>query len=743
MYDIRQFKPALYVLIILGVSGFALAWESTGLWVLAVGAICLNAWLLKTNRFRPMPRLVANATTLLGVLVLFSMLRRGADKMQIIGEFLVLLQIIKLYEQRANRDYAQLLILSLLLMVSSSISTASVFFGIMLIIYLFLSLYCCLLFHLKVETDYAKRAIGVAEQTLTPAALRQSESYLSRSMRRITILMSLFAVVMAILTFLFFPRGSSAGLLGPTPWQPSRTLTGFSTSVNFQTVARITQNSDQVAWVKVTRAGAPYSDVPLMLRGLSLDHYSGNGDADGGSAYQWTRTILDPQIAEFSNNDFAALGEESPDDLLQEITLYPTGTNVLFAIGGITAFKPNDSGAYRYSPQDQVMQTIDPITQPLRYQILSSGKLTANLSRRRNRRTMNIDPQIEQFARRPEVCGTDAQGPLAARRDKDLIVSPLDAAIAHNIEVYLHSNFSYTLDLTDAARIKDRDPMVAFLYDLKRGHCEYFAGAMTLMCQSLGMQARMVVGFKCDDYNALGSYYTVRQSDAHAWVEVLDSTGTWQTFDPTSSTLAVAPPPVTLMQKARAFIDFMQYSWANSVVAYNNDNRDNLIQSVDRVFVNSMIQGTDNAGRFSKWLQAQQYSISSNLLGGLIALMIVAVFLAVLWFVFEQWRLRRRARRIGLDALPADQQMRLAKQLGFYDELLLLLERHQIIRPPHLTPLEFSDSLTYLPIDAFDSVQKLTDVFYIVRYGHRELSTTQQRQMIDVLSNVESSLGAG
>ena len=100
--------------------------------------------------------------------------------MMVIGEFLVLLQIIKLYEQRANRDYSQLLVLSLLLMVSASISTANVFFGLILIIYLFLSLYCCLLFHLKVETDRAKKAIGVLEKNLPPAALRQSERYLSR-----------------------------------------------------------------------------------------------------------------------------------------------------------------------------------------------------------------------------------------------------------------------------------------------------------------------------------------------------------------------------------------------------------------------------------------------------------------------------------------------------------------------------------------------------------------------------------
>src|SRR4029078_13290968 len=83
-------------------------------------------------------------------------------------------------------------------------------------------------------------------------------------------------------------------------------------------------------------------------------------------------------------------------------------------------------------------------------------------------------------------------------------------------------------------RVMDRDPVVAFLYDLKRGHCEYFAGAMTLMCQSLGLQARLVVGFKCDEYNGMTHSYVVRQSHAHAWVEVLNDKFEWVSFDPTT-----------------------------------------------------------------------------------------------------------------------------------------------------------------------------------------------------------------
>ena len=126
--------------------------------------------------------------------------------------------------------------------------------------------------------------------------------------------------------------------------------------------------------------------------------------------------------------------------------------------------------------------------------------------------------------------------------------------------------------------IEGQDPMVSFLYDLKRGHCEYFAGAMTLMCQSLGMQGAMVVGFKCDEYNDMGKYYVVRQSHAHAWVEVQTAHG-WKTFDPTSGRGADTVRQASAFDKVKHFLDFLEYTWANSVVAYNRDSRQNLVNS--------------------------------------------------------------------------------------------------------------------------------------------------------------------
>ena len=87
-----------------------------------------------------------------------------------------------------------------------------------------------------------------------------------------------------------------------------------------------------------------------------------------------------------------------------------------------------------------------------------------------------------------------------------------DHLIAANFERDLRTNFGYTLDLTDIGPLGDRDPMAAFLTDFRRGHCENFAGAMTLMCQSLGIPARFVVGFRCEpaDFNSLGDYFVVK-----------------------------------------------------------------------------------------------------------------------------------------------------------------------------------------------------------------------------------------
>ncbi len=760
MYDIRQFKPALYLLIALGFTGFALAAETPGLWLLSMTAITLNAWLVKTHRFTPIPHWLANIITFVALLLMAAPLREDVTRaVLVIGEFLVALQIVKLYEQRGNRDLAQLLVLSLLLMVAASINTASLLFGVMLVGYLFLSLYCCLLFHLKVETDSAKAASGLPEDVVSPVRLRQDQRFLSRSMRRLTFAVSSVAIAMAVLVFLFFPRGTGAGLLGPLQPRPSETLTGFSDSVSFQRIAEISQNSAEIAYVKLWKDGKLVRGTePLLLRGLTLDCYTGE-QTTPGPARTWRRTADDHTCDAQIDQDFrvAPLAPRWK----QQITLYQTGTPTLFAMPGVVRIEDMSVDVRpRYSPTDEVLQSSDIPTQKVTYTVESTGmiraiphELPASPSTDPEERSLQAmvpppevsqyDAKIEEFARRPEVSGVDAQGPLAARRQKSALNDPLDAIIAGHICSYLQHNFTYTLDLSDAAGIGDRDPIVAFLYDLKRGHCEYFASAMTLMCQSLGMQARVVVGFKCDEYNTLLSQYIVKQNMAHAWVEVESPDGQWLTFDPTAGRGSDQVKSTTgLWHRTVQLFQFLEYTWADSVVAYDHDSRANLINNVNRSITSTADNSTATYNRLLSWIakNLNMDSFASSATPLLVIALSLTLVGAIGFYLQERWRMHRRARRIGLIDLPTSDQLRLVRQLGFYDDLLRLLERHKITRPPHLTPLEFSRSIEYLPHEVFDIVNRLTEIFYRVRYGSYQLSLAQRRHLAVVIGKLTQSM---
>jgi protein-glutamine gamma-glutamyltransferase len=76
-------------------------------------------------------------------------------------------------------------------------------------------------------------------------------------------------------------------------------------------------------------------------------------------------------------------------------------------------------------------------------------------------------------------------------------------------------------------------PLVAFVTRTKAGYCQHFAGAMTLMLRSLGVPARVAVGFTSGSYSQRRLDWTVTDHDAHAWVEVWFAGHGWVPFDPT------------------------------------------------------------------------------------------------------------------------------------------------------------------------------------------------------------------
>ncbi|GAB4482033.1 MAG: transglutaminaseTgpA domain-containing protein [Anaerolineales bacterium] len=128
---------------------------------------------------------------------------------------------------------------------------------------------------------------------------------------------------------------------------------------------------------------------------------------------------------------------------------------------------------------------------------------------------------------------------LALEITQDLS-SPYEKAVA--ITDYLRTHITYIATLEDLP--PNQDLIDWFLFDSKKGFCNYYATAAVLMLRSLGIPARLAVGFAqgtMEDIQA-ANVYVVRQRDAHAWPEVFFPNIGWIEFEPTSSQPAISYP---------------------------------------------------------------------------------------------------------------------------------------------------------------------------------------------------------
>ncbi len=154
-------------------------------------------------------------------------------------------------------------------------------------------------------------------------------------------------------------------------------------------------------------------------------------------------------------------------------------------------------------------------------------------------------------------------------------------AVARVLTDYLANSgeFGYSLQLT--RKDLGMDPVMDFLVNLKQGHCERYAAALTLMLRSLGIPARLVKGFRGAEDQG-GGRYVVRHRHAHAWVEALVPSREasppfdWLTLDPTPAEPASSPVAFALAywwQEGRRGVAQL---WQSLIVEYNADQQADL-----------------------------------------------------------------------------------------------------------------------------------------------------------------------
>ncbi|MEW8660531.1 MAG: DUF3488 and transglutaminase-like domain-containing protein [Candidatus Thiodiazotropha endolucinida] len=126
----------------------------------------------------------------------------------------------------------------------------------------------------------------------------------------------------------------------------------------------------------------------------------------------------------------------------------------------------------------------------------------------------DIDPRISQLANQ--------------------VTEPYDSQFAKAIALEQHLRRNYAYDFDSIFKSQQHTPLSQFLFETKKGHCEYFASALAIMLRTQGIPSRLVTGFSATNQNPMTGYYDIYALDGHAWVEAyVDNVG-WLELEPTA-----------------------------------------------------------------------------------------------------------------------------------------------------------------------------------------------------------------
>jgi len=636
--------------------------------------------------------------------------RHSGAEVAVLAHMILFLSAVKLMQRKRDRDWFFLYLISFFTMLLAAGLTASPLFMGALILYLL----CALSTVVAFEIQKAKRKITATHSRLLvppdsslfqrlPMRLWRRRYLETRRLPLVSVGLLVLIVVLAFPFFLIAPRTATSALKrGGNGFSGS---IGFSDTVTLGQIGELKKNDEIFMHVRIDRLSA-MPRTGLHWRGIALDQFTGSA---------WKKSRAAERVAQKdSETGLFKLGTTEDVRRLTEQTfiIEPVDTPVLFGaprVLGVQGELPllrvdSESGLQTRSHDQERLaykvysDTTEPSDEALRsdrLQYLADSVRYLELP-------SNLNPQIATLARSVIVRS-------GAR-------TWYDASRA--IESYLRDNYGYSLEM----KAHGPDPLSDFLFNVKQGHCEYFATAMAVMLRTQGVATRVVNGFLPGEYNEAAGAFTVRQSDAHSWVEVyFPQTNSWVTFDPTPSAGRTSRERKGLAGALSKYSEALELLWFQYVVGYDKQEQRSLVSSVRRQL------GDLEHGSITKLDQARA-ALPSLLKPGL-------VVLGSLTAVFGLALLSRRVRRFGWSrGLRVWQSAEIeATRVDFYERLLKALEKQGIKRELYQTPLEFASSIEP------SEVRAITDAYNRVRFGEEKLSEAQRARIESLLARIEGN----
>jgi hypothetical protein len=611
----------------------------------------------------------------------------GPGLLQAAVHFLVVLLMNKIVTLDERKDFPQLYALSLLAMLATAALTVELWYAAVAAAFMVATVWSLLLFHLTHEAD---------ENAVQPVSRREFW---------IINVVAVGGIGLTVGLFFLTPR-LGAGLFQKQQLDVIRT-SGFSDRVDLGVIGAVKLDQTVVMRVELPQLNGPPPER-LYFRGAAFDRYNGTSWSNN-VAHRYT-------IGRNADGMFAVerhAGMARPaEGLRQDVLIEALDTPVLFGAPFVRAIE----GSF-YLIQTDGMDGLylpNPPAARLHYTVYSS--VTPLVPEERHAVVHDYPADIvRQYLQLPAEMDRVRMLARTITRDAATVLERVTT-----VQHHLRTAYRYSLDLgsTQAA-----NPVEEFLFVRKTGYCEHYATAMVLMLRSLGIPARLVTGFLHGEWNDFGNYYTVRQRDAHAWVEVYFPRSGWRTFDPTPTAGVAAPVPI--WSEAVRLMDSLRLRWDRFIIRYSLRDQAMVVQGVRA-----------RGGRVREWLAlawTQVMAGGRRYLGTMIEFLVAGALLGLMIMVF----LRVRGRRAGrLSSRPRDTARHTAA-LRLYVRMLTLLEVRGFRKAVSATPFEFANQIARRSAALGEVVAPLTALYCRIRFGHDALSTEERNSAEELLRRLE------
>ena len=466
----------------------------------------------------------------------------------------------------------------------------------------------------------------------------------------------LYSIPLAMLLFVFFPRLPGAF------WSLPRTNdaeTGLSDTMSPGSISELTASYDIAFRAKFDGDTPPPQE--RYWRGPVLHDFDG---------YTWKRRLG----ATYRAQPLEYVGKAYH----YRITLEPSQQNWWLSLDTVD----QSPSAHTFFTYDYELVDRDPVTEPTSYNAVSHTS------------TRSTEP-LSKLGRQIETQWPQGRNPRTLQFARDLRAkSASDGAYIDAVLQYFHTRgfvYSLTPPLLDYNSVDD------FLFNTHSGFCGHYASAFVSLMRAAGIPARVVTGYLGGEWNPVGGYFVIRQSDAHSWGEVWLEGHGWVRVDPTA---VVAPDRLT-----RGMLDLLPNAGsAESRFLRASPGLMGLLQRWDAL--NEW--WTDHVLKFD---YRSQLNLLSRLGFQTPDLMMVGwIFGGVLmsWLLWIAWQ-------VGRSPLRAARPDRLARA---YERLCRKLARVGLPpRAAHEGPLAYADVVSEKRPDLAGAIRALLTRYAELRYG--------------------------